>query len=138
MKFCLGMFIINLLPPCCQFYAEDIPEATECEWKVIVAYFPGTPMEVSEDWNWFLDDICTNYNEDVDFFFVECFADDDTNICIVNPEDELITSFDISEYTGGFAGYIFLMKGADPLWCDYDQSYKVIEQADAYFYGVGE
>jgi hypothetical protein len=132
------MSIIILLFPCCLLLAEEVPVVTVCEWKAIIAYFPGTPMEVSEDWCWFLYDIHTHYNEDADFYLAEYYAGDDMNISIVSPEDELIACIDISEYAGDYAGYVFIMKDTDPLWCDYNQSFEVIEQADVYFYGEGE
>lgn len=134
MKFSATVFLIVLLFPCCLLLAEEGQQIPEVQWKAIIAYFPGTPMEVTEDWNWFLDDIQTHFDDDVNFFLVQYFAGDDLAVPVLSPEDELIAIVDISEHAGDLAGYIFAMKDAEPLWCDYEQSYVVIEQAEEYFY----
>jgi hypothetical protein len=130
--YCLFIILIYL---CTGIYGdENINKPREEKWKAIIAYFPGSPEAVTEDWIFFLFDIEEHYQEDENIYFIGIFAGDKT-IVPIGPGNEIYADIDISEFAGETAGYIFVMHNKDPQWTPYMPSYMVIEMADQYFYG---
>jgi hypothetical protein len=130
--YCLFFILISL---CTGLYGdENNIKSQEEEWKAIIAYFPGPPEAVTEDWIFFLFDIEEHFQEDENIYFIGIFAGDKT-IVPIGPEDEIYADIDISKFALDTAGYIFAMYNKTPQWTSYMPSYMVIELADQYFYG---
>ncbi|MBN2531366.1 MAG: hypothetical protein JXB88_00670 [Spirochaetales bacterium] len=132
------IFILIILIPACNllFAEENFAAGGEQEWKAIIAFFPGPPEEVTEDWVFFLFDVEEYFKEDEHIYFIGIFLGDDAVVPIIGPENELIANVDISGYIGDTAGYIFIMRDKAPLWCDYMPSDMVIKEAERYFYNI--
>jgi len=138
MKKQLLFLLILLFIVCTGIYGDENANSTlEKNWKAIVAYFPGSPEEVTEDWIFFLFDIEEHYQDDENIYFIGIFAGDKT-IVPIGPGDEIYADIDISEFAGETAGYIFVKNEKEPQWTPYMPSYMVIEQADQYFYEKDE
>lgn len=134
-KYISFIILVLLIFPYMNSFGEEEPESkTVKEWKAIIAYFPGNPEEVTEDWIFFLFDIEEHYSADEKIYVIGIFSGDKT-IVPIGPGDKRIAQIDISEFTGSVAGYIFVMNGKAPLWSDYLPSSMVLEKADLYFYG---
>jgi hypothetical protein len=115
--------------------ADESPGVTkEQEWKAIIAYFPGAPEEVTEDWVFFLFDVEEYFKNDEHIYFIGIFLGDDAIVPIIGPGEKPVANIDISSYIGETAGYIFVMKDKDPLWCNHMPSDMVIKKAEHYFY----
>ena len=112
---------------------KEPPIIIEKKWKAIIAYFPGFPEKATEDWVFFLFDIEEHFSDDENIYCIGIFAGDNT-IVPIGPGDKSIADIDISEFAGKTAGYIFVMPGKDPVWCDYQPSFIVIQEAKTYFY----
>jgi len=94
--------------------------------RAIVAINNG---EISEDWNWFFDDIrraCEGKGIQV----VHAGAGDRT--IRVGPAEAAVT-IDLRPYAQGQKGYLFVETGREYLFQAYDQSRIVLEKASSYF-----
>jgi len=135
---CIFLIILFVFPLFYSFSDPALNNPKSKEWKAIIAYFPGAPEEVTEDWVLFLFDLETFFSQDENVYFVGIFSDNDAVVPIVGKKEELIVNIDISEYICDSAGYIFIMKDKDPCWCGSLPTVKVIEKAEHYFYDESE
>ena len=85
--------------------------------------------EISEDWNWFFDDIrkaCEGKGIQV------VHADSGYQTIRIGPEEQPV-AIDLSVYAEFRKGYLFVETGRQYLFQAYDQSDVVLEEASNYF-----
>lgn len=102
-------------------------------WHAIVA-FTDTGA-VSEDWNWFLDDIrkaAAAAKEDIQVVH----AGPGVKTVVIGPEDAPLARIDIGRYRKHSKGYLFIENGRETLYQPYGQSADTLRAASGYF-GVG-
>lgn len=102
-------------------------------WKVIIAYFPGKPDEVSEDWSFFIHDL-SKFGKKKGIK-VHGFYQGDP-VCMVfgnrkSPHAYLYMRKFIKKYKS--AKYIFFRKGKRPKVVEYEPPFIVIKKARRYF-----
>jgi hypothetical protein len=84
---------------------------------------------VSEDWNWFLDDI-RKACEGTGILVVRAPVHD---LTVRLGSDQQAVIIDLSEYQAFHKGYLFVETGRRSFFQAYDQSVVVLEEASRYF-----
>lgn len=100
-------------------------------WRAIVAF--TSTEAVSEDWNWFYEDIRKAAHGMKDANIQVIYAGPNDRLVVIGPADAPLATIDIGEYFAHGKGYLFMENGRDIRYQPYGQSADTLREASDYF-----